>query len=176
VSSGAFSSFSCISFSSTTNFFRGQAVMLKELDGTLGLEPIEGGTLPKARSKKARLREKKRKEQEEKGAVALQNVARMRTAKLDVKAKRQQREDAEQAQAAGTLGRVMRGKMGRKKFNEKKEGESVTLIQGRFRMLQSKKKVDVLKHDRKLSELESGVGDEDEDEEEEEGEPQVAGA
>ena len=36
---------------------------------------------------------------------------------------------------------------------EKKEGESITLIQGRFRMLQSKKRVDALKYERKVKEM-----------------------
>ena len=145
-----------------------EAAMLKGLDVQLGLEPIPGVTLPKAgkAGKKARLREKRKKEKEAKGAVALQNVARIRNARQEVAAKRKQKEDQDQDQAAGVLGRVMRGKMGRKKFNEKKEGESITLIQGRFRMLQSKKRVDALKYERKVKEMAAPEDEEDEDFEE----------
>ena len=134
----------------------------------LAIMSIPGVTLPKAgkAGKKARLREKRKKEKEAKGAVALQNVARIRNARQEVAAKRKQKEDQDQDQAAGVLGRVMRGKMGRKKFNEKKEGESITLIQGRFRMLQSKKRVDALKYERKVKEMAAPEDEEDEDFEE----------
>ena len=132
-----------------------EAALLKNLSVDLGLEIIEGVTLQKKNiSRKKRVRDKQRKEKEERGAVALQTLVRARAAKFQVAERREIIDQRERSEAAQTLGRVMRGKIGRRQFSEKRKSECATLIQGRFRILASKERTEAMKNERKVKELE----------------------
>eukprot|EP00620_Florenciella_sp_RCC1587_P017958 CAMPEP_0182568466 /NCGR_PEP_ID=MMETSP1324-20130603/9396_1 /TAXON_ID=236786 /ORGANISM="Florenciella sp., Strain RCC1587" /LENGTH=406 /DNA_ID=CAMNT_0024782611 /DNA_START=111 /DNA_END=1331 /DNA_ORIENTATION=+ len=127
-----------------------ETAMLKDLDIKLGLKPIPGVTLnpPKKKmTKKQKRLAKKRAEEQEAGALKLQSMLRVKTANEKTAKLRDQKERREANNAAFMIQRSYRGYQGRQGFKQKRECESATLIQQRFRVMTAKARVKDLKED-----------------------------
>ena len=146
-----------------------ETAMLKDLDNQLGLKPIPGVTLnpPKKKmSKKARRLAKKQKvaplpmtalcpgpdhcacwsqEEEEKMSTRIQSIYRARTANGKTSVLRQEHDGRRRDDSARLIQRTYRGHLHRRFFQAKREKESITKLQSRYRMMKSQERVDKIK-------------------------------
>merc|ERR1712196_109735 len=91
---------------------------------------------------------KKQKEEEEKMSTKIQSLYRARTANSKTGVLRQEHTGRRRDDAARLIQRTYRGHLHRRFFQAKREKESITKLQSRYRMMKAQDRVDRIKTDK----------------------------